>query len=80
MKDSPYIFDEFFASGKEESISPFLTRTSRRWGKNVLLKNAIFAAILLAISFAFHFINQNVSFLFLAFVYFHVGIQRNAAF
>ena len=44
----PYIFDEFFASGMEESISPFLTPTSRTWGKNLSLKARCFSAFLLA--------------------------------
>lgn len=68
-----YIFDEFFASGKEESISPFLTPKSRNWGRNLTLKSALLAAILLAFSFALSFINPNASHLCLASVYFLVG-------
>jgi len=69
----PYIFDEFFASGREESISPFLTPNSRTWGKNISLKSALFAALLLAISFALSFFNSDASYLCLASVYFLVG-------
>lgn len=69
----PYLFDEFFASGQEESISPFLTPESRRWGKNLPLKSAILAAVLLALSFALHFLNRDASNLCLASVYFLVG-------
>lgn len=70
---APYSFDEFFASGKEESISPFLTPNSRNWGKNISLKAAILAAFLLAIAFGFSFFNANASFLVLSSVYFIVG-------
>jgi len=69
----PYIFDEFFASGRAETISPFLTPTSRSWGRNLPLKGAILAAILLALTFAFHFINTDISHICLASVYFLVG-------
>ncbi len=47
----PLIFDEFFASGKEESISPFLTPSRAIWGKNLSLKAAIFSAVLLLFAF-----------------------------
>lgn len=69
----PYIFDEFFASGKEESISPFLTPSSRRWGKNLALKSAALAALLLAFSFGSSFLYPPVSPVLLALVYFLVG-------
>lgn len=69
----PYIFDEFFASGRDETISPFLTPKSRGWGRNLSLKSALLAALLLAISFTLSFINPNASHLCLASVYFLVG-------
>ncbi len=69
----PYIFDEFFASGRDESISPFLTPDSRMWGKNIQLKSAIFAALLLAAAFILSFYNQDISHLCLTTVYFLVG-------
>ncbi|NGX38958.1 MAG: putative cadmium-transporting ATPase [Chlamydiae bacterium] len=69
----PYIFDEFFASGKEESISPFLTPDSRRLGRHLTLKSAILSAILLVISFALLFISPPASHLILAGVYFLAG-------
>ncbi|NGX37336.1 MAG: putative cadmium-transporting ATPase, partial [Chlamydiae bacterium] len=69
----PYIFDEFFASGRDESISPFLIPASRKWGKNLSLKSAVLAAILLAISFGLYFVNLSASHLCLASVYFLVG-------
>lgn len=73
MSGQPYIFDEFFASGRDETISPFLTPSSRHWGKNLPLKSAIVAAILLACAFALSFISPNGSHLCLATVYFLVG-------
>lgn len=69
----PYIFDEFFASGRDETISPFLTPDSREWGKNLPLKNAILAAIFLALSFGLSFFYPTASNLCLATVYFLVG-------
>lgn len=69
----PYTFDEFFASGRDETISPFLKPNSRRWGKNLPLKSAIVAALLLALAFAFSFTSPDASHLFLAAVYFLVG-------
>jgi Zn2+/Cd2+-exporting ATPase len=65
----PYIFDEFFASGREESISPFLTPSSRKWGKNLSLKTAIFSAILLAAAFICSFFHLPTSNLLLIGVY-----------
>lgn len=48
-------FNEFFASGTDETISPFLTSTSRKWAKNLPLRVSLFSAILLAISFVISF-------------------------
>ena len=70
---TPYQFDEFFASGLEESVSPFLTPTSRKWGKNLSLKGSAGAASLLALAFGFSFANQPLSSIFLSLVYFLVG-------
>jgi Cd2+/Zn2+-exporting ATPase len=70
---APYLFDEFFASGLEESISPFLTPDSRRWGRNLSLKSAGFAAFFLAVAFSFSFSSPPLSNLFLSLVYFLAG-------
>lgn len=70
---SPYIFDEFFASGKEESISPFLTPSSRHFGKNLSLKVAGLAAFLLLCAFTASFLFPPLSSFFLIFVYFLAG-------
>ena len=69
----PYSFDEFFASNREETISPFLTPDSRPWGKNLSLKSALFAGFLLALAFVMSFHSTPISLFFLAGVYFLVG-------
>jgi Cd2+/Zn2+-exporting ATPase len=69
VKKAPYVFDEFFASGKEESISPFLTPNSRSWGKNLSLKSALFSALLLVIAYAASFSIPPLKTLPLLFVY-----------
>ncbi|MFS8564152.1 MAG: hypothetical protein LVR00_07560 [Rhabdochlamydiaceae bacterium] len=73
MITTPLYFDEFFASGREETISPFLTPNSRKWGKNLSLRTSLFSAVCLALSFAFSFISPPLSHLFLIFVYFLSG-------
>lgn len=70
---TPYSFDEFFASNREETISPFLTPGSRRWGKDLSLRTALFAALLLAIAFVLSFYSPSASSFLLAGVYFLVG-------
>ena len=45
------LFEDFFASGNEESISPFLTPQSRAWGKNLPIKASFLAAFLLIFSY-----------------------------
>ncbi|MFI5333742.1 MAG: heavy metal translocating P-type ATPase [Chlamydiales bacterium] len=69
----PYIFDEFFASGLEESISPFLTPGSRKWGKNLPLKSAALSAVLLLLAGAASFFHPTLSSILLVSVYFLVG-------
>lgn len=55
MKKETEIFDEFFASGMEESISPFLAKKSRKWAKNIRIKVAIGSAFLLLLSYFFSY-------------------------
>jgi Cd2+/Zn2+-exporting ATPase len=69
----PYIFDEFFASGKEESISPFLTPSSRKWGRNISLKASLLSAVLLLGAFISSFFHPTASSLMLIGVYFISG-------
>jgi cation transport ATPase len=66
---TPYIFDEFFASGKEESISPFLTVESRKWGKHLSLKTSILSSFFLLLAFVFQFFFLELSYFFLLLVY-----------
>lgn len=68
-KRSPYLFDEFFASGKEESVSPFLTAKGRKWSHNLSLKVSIISAFFLLLAFTFHFFSLTLSHVFLLFVY-----------
>jgi len=68
-----YIFDEFFASGLEESVSPFLMKNSRPWGKNLHLKSALFSAGLLLLAFGTFFHYTPLSYFLLSFVYFFAG-------
>ncbi|MCB1067076.1 MAG: heavy metal translocating P-type ATPase [Simkania sp.] len=68
-----YIFDEFFTSGQEESISPFLTEDSRKWAKNLSLKSSILSGVFLLAAFITSFYSLTLSNLLLLFVYFLVG-------
>ncbi len=70
---SPYLFDEFFASGKEESISPFLTPDSRTWGKNLSLRSALFSVVFLLIAFIASFFSPSLYIISLSLVYFLSG-------
>lgn len=72
--NKPYVFDAFFSSGLEESVSPFLIPSSRKWGRNLSLKSALFSAFFLSLSFGFSFFNPSLSYFFLSFVYFLSGI------
>lgn len=65
----PYLFDEFFASGKDESISPFLTPDSRKWGHNLPLKSAFLSSFCLCAAFFFHFFHPQVGKCLLLLVY-----------
>lgn len=69
----PYPFDEFFASGRAETISPFLTPNSRKWGQNLSLRSALLSALLLFISFSLSWINDAASHFCLLTVYFLAG-------
>jgi heavy metal translocating P-type ATPase len=70
---TPYSFDEFFASNKEETVSPFLTPDSRKWGKYLSLRSALFAGFLLACAFAASFYSAPASLVLLTAVYFLAG-------
>ncbi|MBJ7449224.1 MAG: heavy metal translocating P-type ATPase [Parachlamydiales bacterium] len=70
------VFDEFIESGYEESISPFLTPSSRRYARLLPLKAAIVAAALLLIAFVFSFFPNllPLTHLLLVLVYFIAGV------
>ena len=73
---TPYLFNEFLESGLEESTSPFLTKQSRLWAKNIPLKTSITSAVFLLIAFilSFFFDKQLEASFFLVLVYFFAGI------
>lgn len=70
------LFDEFFESGLEDSVSPFLFPKARRWGINLHLKASAAAAVLLLCAFILSFIpgQMPLSNLLLLFTYFFAGI------
>ncbi len=70
------LFDEFFDSGLEESVSPFLKPKSRTWGINLPLKASLIAAFLLVMAFIFSFVpgKESLSNLFLLLCFFFAGI------
>lgn len=70
------LFDEFFESGLEQSVSPFLVPHARKWGINLPLKASILAAFFLLFAFILSFVPGQVplSHLFLLLTYFLAGI------
>lgn len=72
----PTLFNEFFELGQQETVSPFLTASSRAWGADLTLKAAFIAAFLLAAAFTLSFFPHTLplSHLLLVFVYFLAGI------
>lgn len=71
----PAVFEEFFELGKPETVSPFITPDSRKWGENLTFKSSILAAILLTLSAFFSLLgSEPLSRLSLIGVYFLAGI------
>lgn len=70
---TPYLFDEFFTSGLDETVSPFLKKKSRQIGKNLPIKTALTSAFFLLAAFVFHFIKVEATPLFLIPVFFLSG-------
>ncbi|MCP5510125.1 MAG: cadmium-translocating P-type ATPase [Chlamydiales bacterium] len=68
-----YSFDDYFAQGSSEAISPFLTARGKLWAKNLHLRASILSALLLALSFGLSFYSFAASRLALIFVYFIAG-------
>jgi heavy metal translocating P-type ATPase len=75
MTKGPYLFDEFFSSGLEETISPFLTSGSRKYAKNLQLRAVLIAAICLILAFIFSFFHTDLSHMFLIIVYVFSGTR-----
>lgn len=71
-RKDPFFFKTFFTLGLEESASPFLTEPGRKIAKNLDLKVACFAALLLLVAFLLH--SGPISDIFLLFVYVIVGV------
>lgn len=69
----PYLFDEYFTRDRDESVSPFLTRSSRKWAKNLSLKSSIVSAFFLLTAFVLSFYLLPLSNLFLVIVFFLSG-------
>ena len=69
-----YIFDDFFTSEQEESISPFLEKKSRHLGHNLSIKSALLSAFCLFVAFALSFVHKDLSNLFLVIVFFLSGV------
>lgn len=76
VKQKPLIFDEFFELGQQETLSPFLTESSRNLASHLTFKSSLLALVLLVCSYLFSF-SQNLlplSQVFLIGVYFLAGI------
>lgn len=75
-KKRPIVFDEFFDLGLPEEQSPFLTPSSRSWGKDLHLRGSIISGCLLFLAFVFHFFEATrpASPFLLGLVFFVVGI------
>ncbi len=73
--DEGISFGEFFSSGRNATISPFLTSKSRRWAKDLSLRISIFSALLLIVAFTVSFFPslQSLSLLLQVMIYFSVG-------
>jgi heavy metal translocating P-type ATPase len=67
-----FSYDDFFAKDLEESENPFLKPDSRKTGKDLSLKISILSGLFLALSYLTLWLD-NISILFLGFVYFLSG-------
>ncbi len=75
-RTQPILFEEFFEQGLPETISPFLTPESRKYGADLTLKSSLIAGALLLLCFILSFIPEMVplSRFLLIGVYFLAGI------
>lgn len=74
-------FHKFFELGLEESLSPFLSEEGKKLSQNLLLKGALFSALLLLVAFVFRQCSCQlpISFL-LSIIYLLVGSPALVAF
>ena len=72
-KPKAYNFDQFFLSGLDPSVSPFLSANSQKWGKSLSLKNSLFALFFLLLAHAVANINLPFSYFLLTIIYFLLG-------
>lgn len=72
----PIFFDEFFNLGLDESVSPFISPSSRGWAVNLSLKASVLAAIFLFVAFGLSWIPSMmpISYILIIAVYFFAGI------
>ncbi len=70
------VFDDFFELGLQDTSSPFLIESSRKWGAHLTLRSSLLASLFLFISFVLSFYPKflPISHLFLLGVYFLAGI------
>jgi Zn2+/Cd2+-exporting ATPase len=70
------LIGEYFSSGMDESVSPFLTDDSRKWGHNLPLKTSFFSAFLLICAYFLSFFPayQTASGLLILLTFFFAGV------
>ncbi|MFV0341072.1 MAG: heavy metal translocating P-type ATPase [Parachlamydiaceae bacterium] len=73
---SVVLFDEFFETGKEEELSPFITDSSKSLSINLPLRAALFSAVLLVFAYVCMFLSYPIPLqhLLLLFIYILAGI------
>ncbi|HEY4831949.1 MAG TPA: heavy metal translocating P-type ATPase, partial [Waddliaceae bacterium] len=76
VSKEPAIFEEFFELGQPETVSPFITPSSRKWGANLTLKTSLLASALLLFSafLSLFTLSLPLSYILLIGVYFLAGI------
>lgn len=76
VNKEPAIFEEFFELGQPETVSPFITPSSRKWGANLTLKTSLLASALLILSaiLSLFTFSLPLSYILLLGVYFLAGI------
>jgi Cd2+/Zn2+-exporting ATPase len=70
---SPLLLEEYLSSGFEEMNNPFISKSSRFWGKYSSIFSSLVSLLLLALSYAVSYQSDTLSNFFLIIVYFFVG-------